>query len=294
MTDTSPIRRLVYMGTPEMSVPPLVGLHDAGFDVALVVTGADRRRGRGGSVSPTPVKAAALELGLPVSHTVEDAVGVAADLGVVVAFGRIIPEAVLDRLDLVNVHYSLLPRWRGAAPVERAILAGDTETGVCLMKLEPTLDTGPVYRRAVVPISSKVTADELRADLTAVAVPLLVDALEAGLGEPEPQSGEPVYAHKLGSDDFALDFSRPAEDLLRVVRIGGAVASFRGKRLKVWRAALVPGHQGEPGSISAGVVAAGRDGLRLIEVQPEGKPRLAAADWFNGARPTAADRLGSP
>jgi methionyl-tRNA formyltransferase len=276
-----------------MSVPPLRGLHDAGFDIALVVTGGDRRRGRGGATSPTPVKAAALELGLPVSHTVDDVLDVDADLGVVVAFGQIIRPDVLSHLDLVNVHYSLLPRWRGAAPVERAILAGDTETGVCLMKLEPTLDTGPVYRRVVVPMSPVVTADELRGELTDVAVPLLVNALRDGLGEPEPQVGVPVYAHKLEPDDFVLDFDQPAEVLLRVVRIGGATTTFRGRRFKVWSASLVGGHQGAAGSISGDIVATGRDGLRLLEVQPEGKPRRAASDWLNGARPDAADRLGA-
>jgi methionyl-tRNA formyltransferase len=135
----------VYLGSPEAAVAPLQALVGAGFDVALVVSQPDRKRGRGGALVPTPVKSAALELGLAVSDRVDDALTVGADLGVVVAYGRLVRPHVLARLDLVNLHFSLLPRWRGAAPVERAILAGDDETGVCLMRLEEGLDTGPVY-----------------------------------------------------------------------------------------------------------------------------------------------------
>ena len=138
--------RLVYLGTPEMAVPPLRALVAAGHDVALVITRADRRRGRGGATSPSPVKAAAVELGVPVSHDVDDVLTAGAELGVVVAFGRIIKPHVLAALPMVNVHFSLLPRWRGAAPVERALLAGDTETGVCIMDVEEGLDTGGVLR----------------------------------------------------------------------------------------------------------------------------------------------------
>jgi len=139
--------RLVYLGTPDMAVPPLRALHDAGHDIALVVSGADKRRGRGGATSPSPVKAVALELGLPVTADPDDVLAVAADLGVVVAYGRIIRPHVLAHLPMVNLHFSLLPRWRGAAPVERAILAGDDRTGVCVMAVEETLDTGGVYAR---------------------------------------------------------------------------------------------------------------------------------------------------
>ena len=125
-------------------MPPLRALVGDGHDVRLVVTQPDRKRGRGGALVPSPVKQAAAELGLPVSHRVDDALDAGADLGVVVAFGRLIKPHVLERLPMINVHFSLLPRWRGAAPVERAILAGDTETGVCIMALEESLDTGPV------------------------------------------------------------------------------------------------------------------------------------------------------
>ena len=149
-------------------MPPLRGLHGAGHEIALVVTGADRRRGRGSATSPSPVSAAASELGLPVSHTVDDVLTTGADLGVVVAFGRLIRPHVLAAVPMVNVHFSLLPRWRGAAPVERALLAGDPVTGVCIMAVDETLDTGDVYRRAEVPIGDRVTAAELRANLVDV------------------------------------------------------------------------------------------------------------------------------
>ena len=136
--------RLVFLGTPDASVVPLRALADAGHHIALVVSQPDRRRGRGRQTSPSPVKAAALELGLPVTDDVDDALAVGADLGVVVAFGRLIRPHVLAALPMVNIHFSLLPRWRGAAPVERAILAGDARTGVDLMGVEEGLDTGAV------------------------------------------------------------------------------------------------------------------------------------------------------
>jgi len=168
-------------------VPPLRGLVEGGFDVPLVVSGADRRRGRGSATSPSPVKAAALELGLPVTERVDDVLGVAADLGVVVAYGRLIRPHVLAEVPMVNLHFSLLPRWRGAAPVERALLAGDDETGVCLMQLEEGLDTGPVYGCERTAIGLEETLDELRGRLVQVGTDLLLRSLREGLGEPTPQ-----------------------------------------------------------------------------------------------------------
>src|SRR4051812_473977 len=141
-------RRLVYLGTPEMAVPPLRALHAAGHELALVVSRPDKRRGRGGLLVPSPVKAAALDLGVPVTDRPDDATEVGADLGVVVAYGRIIKRPVLERLAMINLHFSSLPRWRGAAPVERALLAGDPTTGVCVMAVEEGLDTGGVYARS--------------------------------------------------------------------------------------------------------------------------------------------------
>lgn len=286
--------RLVYLGTPELAVPPLRGLHDAGFDIVSVITRPDRRRGRGATTTPSPVKAAAVELGLPVSHDLDDVIDAGADLGVVVAYGRLIGRRQLEALDFVNLHYSLLPRWRGAAPIERAILAGDTETGVCLMALEETLDTGPVHARVTVPIEADTTLASLRAELTEAAVPLLVNELAAGLGTPEPQQGEPTYAHKLTADDFALDWRRPAAELERVVRLGAAFTGFRGKRLKVLEANVVADHDRAPGELTGEVVGTGAGGLRLVRVQPEGKGPMAATAWRNGARPEPDERLATP
>lgn len=278
--------RLVYLGSPALSVPPLRALHDAGFDIALVVTNPDRRRGRGSGTAPTPVKSAALELGIPVSHDVDDVLDADADLGVVVAFGQIIRPHVLDALPMVNLHFSLLPRWRGAAPVERAILAGDTVTGVDLMDVAEGLDTGGVRARVEVPIGPDETADELRSRLVDAGTELLVRSLADGLADAEPQTGEPTYAHKIGPDDLEVDWDAPSADIHRQVRVGGAWTTRDGDRFKIWRTALEP--------TGAGVVHPTGDGvIELLEVQPAGKPRLDAGAWANGARWSADDRLGT-
>ena len=277
-------------------MPPLHGLVQHGHDVQLVVTQADKRRGRGSSTTPSPVKAAALDLGLPVTHTVDDVLATDAELGVVVAFGRLIKPHVLERIPMVNLHFSLLPRWRGAAPVERAILAGDAETGVCLMQLEEGLDTGPVYAVERTPIGEEETAGELRERLVDIGTRLLLDQLSAGLGEPTPQSGEATYADKLTPEDFHLDWSRPAVDLHRRVRAGRAWTTFRGKRLIVTRARAVDSAAAPtpPGAVAGIVVGCGDGrGLELVEVQPEGKPAMAATAWRNGAQPRPDERLGA-
>ena len=175
------VQRIVYLGTPATAVPPLRALCDAGYEIALVVSRPDTRRGRGVSFQPSPVKAAALDLGLDVSDDLEDLAGVTADLGVVVAYGEIIPPTALEQVSMVNLHFSLLPRWRGAAPVERAILAGDEVTGVCLMALSEGLDTGAVYRRAETPIDPEEECGALRARLVTLGTEVLIDALARGL-----------------------------------------------------------------------------------------------------------------
>ena len=287
-------RRLVYLGTPEIAVAPLEALCAAGFEVALVVTGADKRRGRRAEPSPTPVKLAALGLGLPISHDLADVAGVGADLGVVVAYGRIIRRPLLEVLPMINLHFSLLPRWRGAAPVERAILAGDERTGVCVMAVEEGLDTGGVYARAEIGIRRSSTVPELAAQLSGIGSSLLVDTLQAGLGTPEPQVGEPVYASKIGPDDLRLRWDVPAVDSARVVRVGGAWTTFRDKRLKVHEARAWPGEDQSfgVGELHGDRVATALGDLQLIEVQPEGKARTSFADWSNGARPEPGERLG--
>jgi methionyl-tRNA formyltransferase len=267
-----------------MSVGPLRALVDAGHDVALVVSQPDRRRGRGGRTSPSPVKQAALDLGLPVTDAVDDVLAAGADLGVVVAFGRLIRPHVLAALPMVNLHFSLLPRWRGAAPVERAILAGDDRTGVDLMVVEEGLDTGGIYDRTEVEIGPDDTADELRARLAALGAGMLVDNLRRGLGEPSPQVGEPTYAHKITNDELAIDWAGPAVAVHRTVRVGGAWTTYDGARLKVWRTALPEASESPTGAaLPDGVDVPAGDGLvRLVEVQPEGRKRMAATAWANG------------
>ncbi|MGH9163923.1 MAG: methionyl-tRNA formyltransferase [Acidimicrobiales bacterium] len=275
------------MGTPQAAVTPLEALVTAGHDVALVVTRPDKRRGRGGDVAPSPVKAAALALGLPVAHDVDQVLGVGGELGVVVAFGRIIKPHVLDALPMVNLHFSLLPRWRGAAPVERAVLAGDAETGVCLMAVEEGLDTGGVYRRQHLSIGADETAAELRERLVDAGTAMVLDALAAGLGPAVAQQGEATYAAKLETADLRLDWSRPADELERVVRVGGAWTTLSGRRLKVHRACA---HRVTGRGV---VVPTGTGPMELLEVQPEGKSKMAAADWVRGAGFGAGDALGS-
>ena len=261
--------------------------------MVLVVSNPDRRRGRGGALVPSPVKAAAVELGLPITDRVDDLLTAGAELGVVVAYGRLIRPHVLAVLPMVNLHFSLLPRWRGAAPVERAILAGDAVTGVCLMALEEGLDTGPVYAVQERAIGPDETLDELRSALVGIGTRMLVDHLATGLPEPVAQAGEPTYASKIDPAEYALDWSRPAVELHRVVRLGHAWTTFRGRRLRVLRARLAPGDLA-PGEVSPGslVVGAGAGALELVEVQPEGKGPQPAPAWRNGARLLAGERLG--
>lgn len=271
----------------------LRALAAAGHDIPVVVTRADKRRGRNAAPSPSPVKQAALELGLPVTARIEDALDVEAQLGVVVAFGRIIKDDVLDRLPMVNAHFSLLPRWRGAAPVERAILAGDPETGVCLMAIDSGLDTGPVYDCERVTIGAEETAGELRARLADLGARMLVHALDTGLGKPVAQQGEPTYADKIVPEDLHLVWTRPAGELHRIVRVGRAWTTWRGRRLLVTEATVAPAPGGAaPGELHGDVVATGEGGLRLLRVQPEGKAVIAGADWIRGARPLTGETFG--
>lgn len=272
-----------------MAVPPLRALVAAGFDVVLVVTRVDKRRGRGSQVMPSPVKAAAIKLGLPVSHSVDDVTTAGADLGVVVAFGQLIKPHVLASLPMVNLHFSLLPRWRGAAPVERALLAGDRETGVCLMQLEEALDTGPVFACTTVPIGSDTTAADLRGELVDVGTRLLLDELSAGLGEPRPQTGEATYAAKLRADEFKIDWSRSPSDVDRLVRLGGAWTTLHGRRLKIGAAALVDADAASANELHGDRVG----GLRLLTVQPEGKTAMPFDAFARGTRLADVETLGT-
>jgi methionyl-tRNA formyltransferase len=297
--------RLVFLGSPADAVPPLQALVAAGYDVALVVTRPDRRRGRGAGASPSPVKSAAIDLGLPVvtperAGDATDAVTESgATLGVVVAYGQLLRPAFLAAVPdgFVNLHFSLLPRWRGAAPVERAMLAGDRETGVCLMRVEEGLDTGGVYASARVTIGDDETAGELRARLVQVGTELLVAHLAGVPGAtPEPQQGEPTYAGKLTVEEFAIDAARPVADIARLVRAGnprpGAWCTVGGRRVKVWRARAVDAASSAAGSVPddappgtltrRGALVVGDGLLDLVEVQPEGKGRMTGAALVAG------------
>ena len=285
--------KLAFLGTPEVAAGTLRALVAAGHDVLVVVSRADTRRGRGPAPSPSPVKVAAVELGLPVVHQPAEIIGYGPELGVVVAYGRLIKPDVLAEVPMVNVHFSLLPRWRGAAPVERAILAGDAETGVCLMELEEGLDTGPVYARATTPIGEEETADELRRRLGDLGTKLLLRSLSTGLGTPVPQAGEPTYAAKVEPAELHLDFSLPAEVVNRTVRVGRSWSTFRAKRVLVLKARVLPDDKDlSPGQIQGNKVGTGQGALELLVVQPEGKPAMDAAAWARGARPEPDERLG--
>lgn len=296
-------KRLVFLGTPEIAVAPFRALHEAGHDIALVVSRPDRRRGRGGSLSPSPVKEAALELGLPVTDRVDDVIDAGAELGIVVAYGRLIRPHVLAAVPMVNMHFSLLPRWRGAAPVERAILAGDSMTGVCIMDVADELDAGGVYAVEQVPIGDTTTADQLRDRLVDVGTRLLLDVVAKELPEPTPQSGEVTYADKLSAEEWRLDWSSPAVVLQRWVRAGHAWTTFRGKRLRVLAAHLrQPDDSQSTGPLTQtagelvdgieGLVNTGSGLLELVDVQPEGKGLMRWREFANGARPAAGERLG--
>ncbi len=298
--------RLVYLGSPEAAVAPLRAIVDAGHDVVLVVSQPDKRRGRGSKLEPSPVKAVALELGLTVTDDLNDVLAAAAngaELGVVVAYGKLLRPQLLDALSFVNLHFSLLPRWRGAAPVERAILAGDDKTGVCLMGLEEGLDTGPVFDVVTTPIDPTENAAQLRGRLAALGSEMLVRNLAGGksaLPEPVAQSGEATYAAKLRPEEFRIDWNQSAEQIARLVRLGVAWTTFRGKRLKVLEVDRI-GPSGAPedspdvsifpGTLVRDSVTTGTEMLRLVKVQPEGKPSMDALPWSHGVRQTERERF---
>lgn len=287
--------RLVYLGTPEAALAPLEALVAAGHDVALVVSRPDTRRSRGSGRSPSPVAAAARRLGIPVTDRLDDVTAAGAELGVVVAYGRIIPRRVLDVLDMVNVHFSLLPRWRGAAPVERAILAGDQVTGVCIMRLEEGLDTGPVLARRELSMDDE-HAGALTARLADMGASMLVELLAGGtanLGPGEPQAGEPTYAAKLEPHELRIDWSRPAEEIVRLVRLDRAWSTFRHKRLRVLDAVVGSAGPppGEAGSLYDTHVCSGRGVVELRLVQPEGGRAMTAEQWRNGVHPNPGEQL---
>lgn len=288
---TRPVRRVAFLGTPEIAAQVLEALVNAEIDVAMVVTREDKRRGRGSAVVPSPVKEAASRIGVRVVHDVDELLIAhhrhPIDLGVVVAFGRIIKPHVLAEIPMVNLHVSLLPRWRGAAPIERAILAGDAETGVCLMQVEEGLDTGGVISFSSMSIGPNTTADHIRAELTNKGIALLLDAIRTGEFMVTPQRGEPTYAAKIEASERHICWSESAEMVSRRVRIGGSWTTFRERRLKIHVVDVVDERIPAGQVVMRGdspVVGCGERSVELIEVQPEGRGRIGAREWARGAR----------
>jgi methionyl-tRNA formyltransferase len=307
--------RVVFMGTPEFAVPALEALADA-HRVVGVVTQPDRPAGRGRRLTPSPVKQVALERGLPLSQpqslrTPEAVAQVAAwepEVTVVAAFGQILRQDVLDLPPhgCLNVHASLLPRWRGAAPVPAAILAGDEVTGVTIMRMDAGLDTGPILAQREEPIRPDDTRATLEQRLARLGAALLVETMPpylAGDLVPQPQPEEGVtYAGQLRKQDGQLDWAIPAVELDRRVRAfhpwPGAFTTWGGRRLKVLRAAPLPGWRGDapPGTVFAladgTAVATGEGALRLEEVQLAGQRRMAISTFLCGQRECVGGRLG--
>lgn len=300
--------RVIFMGTPDFSVPVLDALVEAGHEIAAVYCQPPRPAGRGQKERPTPVHARALELGLEVRHptslkSAEEQAAFAAlnaDIAVVVAYGLILPQAVLDapRKGCLNIHASLLPRWRGAAPIHRAILSGDAETGVCIMQMEAGLDTGPVLLRAATLIGPEETTGELHDRLSALGARTIVEALERlDTLTPETQPEEGVtYAAKIDKAEAAIDWTRPAPELIRQINglspFPGAWVQWNGERLKLLAARAASG-QGTPGTVldDALTIACGTGALQLTRLQRAGKAAQAAADFLRGNALGKGERL---
>lgn len=306
--------RVGFAGTPAFAATALEAIVRAGFEVPVVLTRPDRPKGRGLAVGPSPVKALAGVLGIPVLQPASlktpegraQALAIPLDVLVVAAYGLILPQPALDwpQHGALNIHASLLPRWRGAAPIERAILAGDAVTGISIMRLDAGLDTGPVAIRTAVPIAPEDTAGTLARRLAAAGATAIVAALEslrdAGTLDATPQPAEgAIYAAKLDKAEAAVDWSRPAAEIARQVRAfdpaPGATAVLRGMAIKLWCAAVADaGSRGAPGTvIEAGargiVVACGEGALRVTEVQPAGRRRMDAAAFLAGHRVAPGD-----
>jgi methionyl-tRNA formyltransferase len=293
---------LVFMGSPDFAVPGLTALMDAGHRVVCVYSQPPRPAGRGQALRKTPVHALAETRGLEVRtpkslkkpEEQEAFAALGADLAVVVAYGLILPPAVLDapRLGAVNLHGSLLPRWRGAAPIQRALMAGDTETGVQVMRMEAGLDTGPVMATARTPIGANDTVETLHDRLAALGAPLLteaVGAIERGQAHFVPQAEEGVtYAHKILPAEARIDWTQSAREVDLKIRglspFPGAWFELNGARVKALFSRVEAG-SGAPGEIldDALLIACGQGAVRLMRVQREGKAAMAAADFLRGS-----------
>ncbi len=293
--------KLIFAGTPEFAAAALAALIDAGHEIALVLTQPDRPAGRGMALQASPVKRLAEAHGLSVFQpaTLKDAdvqarlAAIGADAMVVAAYGLILPQAVLDlpRHGCLNIHASLLPRWRGAAPIQRALLAGDPETGVCIMQMEAGLDTGPVLCAEATPITGDDTTATLHDRLAAIGARLIVDALARLPLPARPQPADGVtYAAKIDKAESVIDWTRPAAELDRRIRafnpFPGAQTTLAGASVKLWQARPVAG-SGRPGEVLAAgrdgiVVACGEGALSVGELQKAGGKRLPAAQFLAG------------
>lgn len=290
--------RLVFMGSPDFSVPVLEALVDAGHEIAAVYCQPPRPAGRGKKDRPGPVHARAAELGLQVRHPValkdadEQAAFAAlnADVAVVVAYGLILPQAVLDapKHGCLNIHASLLPRWRGAAPIHRAIMAGDPETGVCIMQMEAGLDTGPVLLHEVTPIGAQETTAELHDRLSAIGARLIVEAL-GRLPDltrvPQAEDGV-TYAHKIDKAEAQIDWTRPAVEVDRLIRglspFPGAKCDMGGEQVKLLASRVLDG-SGKPGQVLDGfTIACGEGAVEIHRAQRPGKRAMEAEDFLRG------------
>jgi methionyl-tRNA formyltransferase len=307
--------RVVFMGTPDFAVPTLARLAQDGHTIAAVYTRAPAKAGRGMSLRPSPVHALAETLGLPVltpstlrtPEAAESFRGHGADVAVVVAYGMLLPQAILDapRHGCLNLHGSLLPRWRGAAPIQRAVMAGDAERGVGVMRMEAGLDTGPVALEARIPISPGMTAGALHDALMPIGADLMASALsrlEQGALSFTPQPDEGVvYAQKITNDEARIDWSRPATQVANHIN---GLSPFPGaffeidlgkgpERVKVLRAIPAAG-AGDSGTLcdAEGIVACGDGAVRLVELRRAGKGGSASgAEFVRGARLTPGARL---
>ena len=301
--------KLVFMGTPDFSVPVLDALVEAGHEIAAVYCQPPRPAGRGKKDRPTPVHARALELGLEVRHPTSlktpqaqaEFAALQADVAVVVAYGLILPQAVLDapRQGCLNIHASLLPRWRGAAPIHRAIMAGDAETGVCIMQMEAGLDTGPVLLREATPIAANDMTAILHDRLSAMGARLIVEALarlESLTPETQPEDGV-TYAAKIDKAEAAIDWTRSAEDVDRQIRglspFPGAWTYVGETRVKCLMSEVAAG-QGAPGAVldDALTVACGTGAVRLLSLQRAGKAAQDAETFLRGMPLPAGTKLG--
>ena len=297
--------KVVFMGTPEFSVPVLEALA-ARHEVVAVYSQPPRPAGRGQALRPSPVQARAEALGLPVRHPVSlkgageqaEFAALGADVAVVVAYGLILPQAVLDapKRGCLNIHASLLPRWRGAAPIHRAIMAGDAETGVCIMQMEAGLDTGPVLLREALAIGAEETTGELHDRLSALGASLIVQALDRlDSLTPDPQPADGVtYASKIDKAEARVDWTLPAAQVDRLIRglspFPGAWCLMGDERVKLLRSRLVSG-AGAAGQVLGGfTVACGDGAVEILTAQREGKKAQAQADFLRGA--TLPERLG--